>query len=276
MIDVQNVIKTAKSMVSFPAAAKKLVEILNEDVSAAQVIKILLLDPSITARIVVVANSPFYASRKKITDIRQAITRIGFRMVKQIAITQSFGSMFGRYDLMDRLLWEHAIAAAILNREISQNLEGISSETAYTIGLLHDFGKVILKKAIPESYNSIIETFYNGDKDMKELEFDAIGITHDYIIGEMAAIWNLGDVMTFALSHHHGPFDTEYGKANDYAVIANLSDVIANKNGIGRKDHKEIDIESTESFNIIGSTIADIKLIENKSIKQFSDTINLF
>lgn len=275
MIDVNKIIKTAKNMISFPVAARKLIEILNEDASVGQVTEILSIDPSITARIISVANSPFYSSRKEITDIRQAVTRVGFRAMKQIAITQSFSSMFDKYDLMDKLLWEHAVAVAILNRALSQNFERVSSETAYTIGLLHDFGKTILKKAIPESYNIILEAFYNGGKNMKQLEFDAIGITHDYVIGEMAAIWNLGDIMTLALSHHHGPFGKEYGKANNYAVVTNLSDIIANKNGIGRKYPMEINLESAESFNMMNINISDAKLIEERSMKQFSDTVGL-
>ncbi len=276
MIDVNKIIKTAKNMISFPVAARKLIEILNEDASVSQVTEILSIDPSITARIISVANSPFYSSRKEITNIRQAVTRVGFRAMKQIAITQSFSSMFDKYDLMDKLLWEHAVAVAILNRALSQNLEGVSSETAYTIGLLHDFGKTILKKAIPESYNIILETFYNGEKSMKQLEFNAIGITHDYVIGEMAAIWNLGDIMTLALSHHHGPFGKEYGKANNYAIVTNLSDIIANKNGIGRKYPMEINLELAESFNMMNINISDAKLIEERSMKQFSDTVNFF
>ena len=276
MIDTNKIIDAAKNLFPFPLVARKLLMAIETDASAEQITRIASLDPSITVNIITMANSPFYAARKQVTDIIHATTRLGFETVRQIAITKGLSNLFSRTDLTDKLLWEHSIAVSILNKQLARRIGGVSESTAYTIGLLHDFGKVIFKRAIPEDYNMVLEICYNENKEFRAVELDILGMTHDHFIGEMAKIWNLGDIITTALSNHHGPYDIICSEASSYAPITALSDAIANSEGIGRKKPLNIDIEKTEPFKLTGIDMKDVKFVREKSLKEFKDTINFF
>jgi len=275
MVDINKIIDAAADMFPFPVVAKKLLAAIEKDASIKHITEIVSLDPSITAKIIAVANSPFYAAIREITDIVQATARIGFETVRQIAITNSLGKLFSKTDLSGRLLWEHSVAVSLFNKYLAQKSDKIDSEsTAGTIGLLHDFGKMVLKKAVPEDYNIIFERFYNGNEDMKSIELDILGISHDYVAGKLAEVWNLGDTTAYALSHHHGPFDKDR-ELNYYALMTSVADAIANTEGIGRREPIKIEIESSEPFRLLEITVEDTEYAREKGLKEFSDTLNL-
>ncbi len=66
MIDTNKIIDASKNLFPFPVVARKLLTAIEKDASAEQITRIASLDPSITANIITVANSPFYAARKEV------------------------------------------------------------------------------------------------------------------------------------------------------------------------------------------------------------------
>ena len=122
--------------------SKELVDF--EDIS-----RIIEQDSSLTARVLNLANSPFYAGLVKVRNIEQAITRVGLQAVKSVLMTVMLKDVFsaGKGFLQEefKLNGRHSLACGICAIKIAQNSSSpFIAEDAYLLGLLHDIGVILI------------------------------------------------------------------------------------------------------------------------------------
>ncbi|MCP4631680.1 MAG: HDOD domain-containing protein [candidate division Zixibacteria bacterium] len=186
-----------------------LVEILaiigDENSSADDMAKIIKRDISLTAKVLRVANSPYYGRLRGVSTVSSAIVLLGFRAVKAIVLSVSVYEHFkteenNSIDL--KLFWKHCLEVAILSRNISEKFRYEIPEEAFVTGLLHDMGILILHKHFPEEYAGILNEVKDG-KLLYECENEVFGCNHADVIGFLAEKWNLPENMTVALANHH-------------------------------------------------------------------------
>ena len=120
------------------------------------------LDAPLMARILRLANSPYYSSRGDITDINRCVSVLGYRTVRQVAICVSVATSViaavskssGQLDY--RELWRHSVVTGAIAKHLAQLAGYPDPEEAFTAGLLHDMGKFVLELHAPDKYHRII------------------------------------------------------------------------------------------------------------------------
>jgi len=128
---------------SIQSVVSGIIDVINDPESSAKDLKdIIEIDPPLTARVLKVANSAYYCSLRKISEIQHAVIWIGFDVFKKIALSQKICEMFDRNEIIrgysGNSLWKHSVAVAILGKMIYRREFGESGENVYTAGLLHD------------------------------------------------------------------------------------------------------------------------------------------
>ncbi len=223
-------------MPSVPLVLMKILQILDDNTSSAQELERLILhDPSLSARILKLANSAFYCFPNQVKTISHAIVLLGLNLVKSLAIGVNIFDSFTRGMHKEAAsinkLWMHSVGVGQLAQVIwARRSSRKESEFAFLCGLLHDLGKVVFFKNDPVHYSEIFAADKGeGDLDIRAYEVEDYGTDHAALGAELAKRWGLPPQLARVLQKHHAVF------ASDEPLVAAvaMADMVAKQAGIG-------------------------------------------
>jgi HD-like signal output (HDOD) protein len=183
----------------------------NPNTSAYDVAAILSEDPAMSAKVLKITNSAFYGLSGTVTSVKHAIVIIGLEGLKSLVISTSLIDMFkgdrvGR-EFQDHF-WRHSLVAAfgsrVLMRAISPN-EFSLSELAFSAGLLHDIGKMVMYLQSPSSCQEVIKRGGEGGDVELAAERELFGFDHAAVGGALTERWRMPADICRAISFHHEP-----------------------------------------------------------------------
>jgi putative nucleotidyltransferase with HDIG domain len=195
---------------SLPPAPMLVTELLTlfrePDRDVDQVVQLISYEPSLTAQILRTCNSACFAGEQPPGDIFEAVSRLGFYQVYCLVVSL-FGakarSMEGAGQGVDvEELWRHSVAAAV-SASVVEEEAGQSKGAAFTAGLLHDIGKLVLASVEREPYAGLFQQAKEQGAALAALEQSAFGIDHAELGGELMRRWNLPPDVVAAVRHHH-------------------------------------------------------------------------
>ncbi|MDH4128300.1 MAG: HDOD domain-containing protein [Spirochaetota bacterium] len=190
-----------------PANIIKVKQLINNPNSSISNISVYVKrDPALTADLLRIANSAWYMTRTKVGTVERAITTIGLSQLETLILTIGAKKVLSeRYMAMEEI-WEHSYKCAFYSQFLAKmkNLRD-ELENAYTAGLLHDIGKLILLSLTPHLVERITNLGSSQNIPIHEIERLALGISHAQIGERVAAHWNFPSKLAVAIGHHHEP-----------------------------------------------------------------------
>ena len=204
-------------------------------------------DPNLTANMLRMANSSYFGHMREISSIQEIIIRLGYDMVKILAITSASAGILTSpqeaYHLEPRTLWNHSHACAILAGIIARYAGLENNYTVYTAGLLHDIGKVVLNKPLLAACAA--NRTDNKFSSILDLEHFMLHTDHARVGRALLAAWGLPDSITEPVGGHHA---TEWGKAAPLPVrIVSLANFLVESIGI-RSTLPDVYLFNVEEF----------------------------
>ncbi|MBK1720750.1 hypothetical protein CKO23_00595 [Thiocystis violacea] len=173
--------------------------------SLKSIVPLLSKDPALTAKVLKVANSGYYALPRTIADLQTAITLLGQDTLLAIVLA---AHLFDRLPLpglnLDKL-WIHAVAIAVLSKRLAEQ-EGLAPSVASACGvagLLHDVGQLILLVNMPTEYYGAIREAAGDEERLLLIERERFGVGHPELGGYLLALWGLPDAVVQAVAEHH-------------------------------------------------------------------------
>ncbi len=140
---------------AYPLVAMKLRQIMNAEVGMSEVAQLLSQDAAISVKLLRAANAAQYSNLRKVETIDGAVGRIGMNMTCNIAELVTNRSLYATrnatYRTMLDDLWLHSVASAHASEIIARQIGKGSWEKMFSIGLLHDVGKLALLQAVAQS-----------------------------------------------------------------------------------------------------------------------------
>jgi len=209
---------------TLPSISREIIDLASDSMAAAsKMAKIIEKDPVLTSRMLKVVNSAFYGFRRQIVSVEHAVVILGNDEVINLAFSIAVHQVMERIaPKKARILWEHSLMVAHLSAWLGHLLGCTAGNALYTVGLLHDFGKIIfLQRGYCLGDLSNLSTLDDLAGEEKET-----GLSHAEMGAYVAERWNLPEDVVDALLCHHIP-----GKAQDLclAVTVHLSDIIAHR-----------------------------------------------
>lgn len=126
----------------------------NEEVEINELVKLVQTDPGITTKLISISNSPQYRAFSEINTLDKAISRIGLKMTQNYVLVLSKRSLFKvdtpHYEALLNKIWQHSLATAACAQALAQHLHFKEADSYYTMGLLHDLGKLLLLQIFAE------------------------------------------------------------------------------------------------------------------------------
>jgi HD-like signal output (HDOD) protein len=250
--------------------------------SNAAISAIIEKDLGLSAKILKIANSVFYAGRYGRTgNVQQAIARLGLDEVERVCITVGYMQMFkgssGYINMMD--FWKHSVGVAVVMRHLSKcgNDGSIQTPNAYAIGLFHDVGVLVFDKYFTDAYNKVWEAGKYRDRSLFALERDILGLDHGEIGSMLIERWHLPEEIAPAVAWHHEPDSCpqEYRKLAQLVHVANF---VCSTLGIPEPGDNAIQESSIGAWHDIGFDTIDLNAVAEmvkESIEQSGAFVSL-
>ena len=229
------VLRELDSLPTLPSVAAKLIELgSREDVEVREIVRLIEVDPSLTAKLLSLCRKAATRTRYPITTVEMAVVMLGLDAVRSLVLsvqifdwaaqtprrTRSQGpSRAGarrasapgtpRPDApskgFDRVgFWQHAIAVACCADLIAREHPelNLQPEEAFVCGLVHDLGKLALDLVLPKAYARVIELSELREGNIADFERPIVGLDHHTAGLRLAERWNLPNLLREAMSLH--------------------------------------------------------------------------
>ncbi len=221
-----------------PNVSQLLMITADPDYDLDEVLELIRCDAALTARLLTVVNSAGLGLMQPIASLDRAVSYLGCRLVISLALSQCTGDLFERplsgYDSDRGDLWRHDLCCAMAARAIARYSRcEIGADLAFTCGLLHDIGKVVLSEFLKETSTQVLNAISKGEvANYLDAESQHLGLDHAQVGFELARYWRLPEVLQEAIRHHHHPAGAaEHYRSLVYAV--HLGDMLAMMGGQG-------------------------------------------
>jgi HD-like signal output (HDOD) protein len=229
---LNNLVEMLEFIPALPTTYHRLREVLeNDESSMTRIADIIAEDPGMTTQVLRLVNSPFFGLRRVIGSPMEAVAYLGVDQLK--ALSLAYG-LFHQFDPA-RLSWfklerlvAHSQQVAFGARAIAR-LEGAPKaiqDEAFSAGLLHDIGILVLVSNFPEPYREIYTAAEKQGSGLREGERNGFRAAHPGIAGHLLSFWGIPPRIVEAVTFHHDPSLTEGGSFSPLAAV-HIADAFA-------------------------------------------------
>lgn len=201
-------ISLVRDLPALPAAVFELLTLLGrDDVGTPALVAKISLDQALTAKTLRLANSSFYGMPRHVASVSDATAVLGLRTVRVVLTAAALHGSFKPpecvgFDFM--AFWRHAVSTAVCARLIGAEI-GADAEAAFTAGLLHDIGELILASSHPERFAEVLAQQAQSAAPLREIETALLGIDHAQVGARVAEHWRFPKPIVDAITDHHAP-----------------------------------------------------------------------
>jgi putative nucleotidyltransferase with HDIG domain len=273
-VDIESLLIT--KLPPSPGTMMRITTLLRDfNASMREVTQAISYEPVLVVRILRLANSPVYALERNVTSIQSAIAAVGSKAVHDIVMIGLASTTFSKEiknSPIAKKIWEHSLAVAMTARELSKLLGMRGTEEAFTCGLLHDIGKLILLSNDVEGYTTLLDN--EGESAMLQGEIELYGYNHAEVGSLIAKRWNLPEEVYFSILHHHNPSQSEHGTL--VAHLVDVADTMCNIKGFGLREEPESRLEASESVMKLGFSPSHLENAWKSAETNINEVIKTF
>ncbi len=248
--DLRNRIEKLGDLPTLPHVVQRIAAMIGRpNVSTEEIGSIIEKDQVLAAKVLRLANSPFYGFPSRIGSVSHAVIVLGFNVVKGLTLCASALSIMKDAG-MDQL-WRHSLGVAITANLLATRLEIKNPEELFVSGLLHDIGKVVLYVKWPDVGNCIKDEFTTvSDRSLLEVEQELTGLSHADIGGSLADAWHLPITLREPILYHHNlPLAKE---AVLQTAIVHVADILVKGLACGNPGDDLIPPLSGPAWDLVG------------------------
>jgi putative nucleotidyltransferase with HDIG domain len=190
---------------AMPEVMAKLITMFDDpEMTAAEVADVMSKDAGLVTRVLRVANSAYYGGHGDVSNVQQALVKLGFRTTKAVALSSAVYSSISRSapkDIDLRPFWQHGLEVGVTAMLLGEEVCGSYSDECFVAGMLHDVGRVALACAFPEAFLTLL-----GDAATpwtNEREREVFGVDHAETGAHLCKLWNFPEILVSGVADHH-------------------------------------------------------------------------
>ena len=144
---------------TLPGVAIRILQAMRRETpNIREISEIIASDAPLTAKVLQIVNSSFYALPNQITSVHQAMMYLGLNSVKNLALSFSLISNFSpkhRTSFDHVRFWKDSLVGAVAAKLITEKADKQHGENAFFLGLLQNIGMLIMAHSMPDEYNAM-------------------------------------------------------------------------------------------------------------------------
>lgn len=251
--------------IELPTPPTIAVQILNtfqkEDSTLQDLARIIAADPALTAKMLRIANSGYYALQSEVTSIERALSVLGTNLIKNIALSFIIaGDYHGKkkqtFDF--DYFWRRSVTAAVAAELLSAILK-VKNDDIFVAALLHDIGVLVFYLSMGDSYSHLLAERKMCRSIMTELERQAYGFDHTQLSHAVLQSWRIPESICEPIRFHHHPEEApeEFHQSAQILWFANQLSAVYNENFPAGKVH-ELQEMMAEAFELDSKTVTQL------------------
>lgn len=233
-LDFSKLIKTINELPSLPAIVYELNRVISDPMASTQNVEnVMSNDIGITAKVLNLANSSYYAIPGGVSSLGRAISFIGFDTIHQLVLSTtiikalSVGGDQTHFNINE--FWKHSVGVGIASETIAKYVSHPNPSDLFTAGMIHDMGKIALFVGATEQLLSICSQSENKNKTFIEIEQEFGQMPHTELGKILGEKWKLPKAILAVARYHHefnpmkrGALSSDLNLNVDIVILANL------------------------------------------------------
>ena len=238
---------------TLPAVALQIVSI-DQGSAADDLHDAVRYDAALAMRIMRTVNSSYYSLQNKVADLKLAITLLGFKEIRNLALTAYVAQLFKKgegYGPYSREgLWNHLIGTGIVAKLIAEKCGRVPPREAYLAGLLHDLGLILIDQYLNRPFCQVLDRL-TDETSLAAAEREMLGFDHMELGQYVATRWNLPEHLTTAIRHHHDP-EAYDGPHREMVCVVTLANLLCHAKGFSSTGIRDAAVPPTAVFTTLG------------------------
>lgn len=268
-------LKSGYQLPPFSKTAAKLIEIAAEEKSSLNDLANLIeKDPSLTIRVLKLANSAFFKTLEPVSTIEQAIMRIGFHQLRLLALSLSLRDIFPFVKIGNieyELFWKTSLYRGLLAKGLATKLNKCKAEEAFVAGLTLEIGLLIYFDLFKDF--EINETNFFSTGSLLSIERQRTGITHREI-GEIALkFWNFPENITLCQRYNYEQHKNL--EMPELAKICCMAEKLSVLICYEKSDFEHVMQSITSSFGLTYETIYDVAIDAMNDVNETAKILDI-
>lgn len=264
----KTILENVKALPPVPEILAKARVVINDPNSSAEdIARLIEADPAMATRVLKLSNSAYYNLLRPVSSIRHACMILGqanlLGLITVVSTSRMLSKKLEGYGLDSGALLKHSLAVAVCAQIIAKRKAPDLENDAFTAGLLHDSGKIILDEYINKVKNDFHAKITDGNMTYLKAEQTILGFDHASIAYDFFKLWNIPEIQAHAIKFHHYP--TLSGQ-NELAYILHISDYIAKKAGFATMStERELYPVENATLEVLDLCHDDIRELEERT-----------
>ena len=185
-------------------------ELAKPDGSIDFVGKLIARDPAMTVKILQVVNSPIFGLGRQISDPVEAVMYLGVERTKSLILVAGVNLQYDKHrcaSFSQEKWWQHSMAVGTFARAVAltETKNAKTADLAFTAGLLHDTGQLLVAANLPDRYSQVIVQAEQRKVSIREVEMETFNTSHAELGACLLGTWGLPVAILEAIGWHHCP-----------------------------------------------------------------------
>lgn len=225
---VEQLIEQMTNLPSPPVVVSRTLQIIAGDNESVQSLaETIETDHALTAKLLRIANSAFYGMAQEIFTVRDAILIIGFDAVRSVAISAAAVTGVWVDDELFNMerFWKHSLSCGLFAEFIAKKIHYPTPEVVFTLGVLHDIGRVVIIQSLSQRYRDVISLMKEQHTYLWKAEREVLGFHHGEVGARLAENWHFPPAYSNAIRFHHEP--EKVANQNELTYVLSLADAMS-------------------------------------------------
>lgn len=257
----ETILQKAKALPPIPEILAKARQILtDENRDIRDLAEVLEKDQAMTARILKIANSAYYALKSPVNSVQQACIILGSDVLLQMITLASTSKLLGKelagYSISSGEVFTHSTGVAFASRLIALKTDPSLNADAFSAGILHDAGKLLLDESLIEIKEYFVSKVSSGTP-VHIAEMEIFGFDHCEIGYEFLQKWNIPEAQLKAVRCHHEPSKS----GNDLLsfIVHTANQIMDMPMELSVSDNQYIDPDAFKTLKITAEELEQIR-----------------
>ncbi|WP_448374397.1 HDOD domain-containing protein [Fervidobacterium sp.] len=238
----------------------------NPNTSAKDLEKVISRDVGLSTKILRLVNSAYYGLPRKITKLSEAIVIVGFKTVRNLALSVfTYSALHSKHTFVDHdKLWSHFMTTAIFSEHVAKSIGFMNREEVFLAGMMHDVGKLALDLIFPTYTFELSKVSEKTQEPFFLVERKCEADNHMEIGGELLKLWKFPDEYISVAQYHEKPSLNPDSPHIEMICIVHLANVFSNIFLPGYSLSYGRPYMDPLMFNILGIKPSNLKIMYNE------------
>uniref|UniRef100_A0A7C4RVH5 HDOD domain-containing protein n=1 Tax=Fervidobacterium thailandense TaxID=1008305 RepID=A0A7C4RVH5_9BACT len=202
----------------------------NPNTSAKELEKVISMDVGLSTKILRLVNSAYYGLPRKVTKLSEAIVIIGFKTVRNLALSVfTYSALHSKQTFVDHdKLWAHFMLTAVFSEQIGKSIGFMNREELFLAGMMHDVGKLAIDLLFPTYFYELTKVSQSTGLTVYDIEMRMNTEPHTEVGAELLKFWKFPDEYVQTTFLHERPSINPNSPYIEMACIVHLANVFAN------------------------------------------------